>query len=503
MSPRRARPRDDAGLRAVPAAVRRRLARLSLRDRVTLATAAVLAGGLVLLSAATLLLLSVQLDNDVASTLRERADAAQATVVRAGGRTVARTPSEGTVDEQGWVFDDAGRVLRSPADASAEVDGAAHALARVSEPAERDVGEGVRLRAEPVRAGGRLVGTVVVAVSLRPYDRTEHIAFVSTAVLDLFIVAFGALLARRAVGKALEPVADMTAQAAEWSEHDLDRRFDLGPPRDELTALSATLDALLERIASSLHREQRFSAEMAHELRTPLSGVRGEAELALLDPATPADVRAGLEQILRGTDRMQGVIEALLAAARGEGGGGVVDAREAAREAVAAAAPAAAQAGVAVAVEQTGGGSGAGGAAGEGDTAWAGGGGARGGGAARAGGGAAGRGAPLRVGAERQLVVQALAPLLDNAVRHARGRVTVGLARDGAAVVLTVSDDGEGFAAADVEAAFAPGASGSGGAGLGLPLARRLARSAGGDVTARAAGPGEGGLVVLRLPAVG
>ena len=95
------------------------------------------------------------------------------------------------------------------------------------------------------------------------------------------------LLVRLAVTKALQPVADMTARAAEWSENDLDRRFELGPPHDELTALSATLNGLLARIASSLRHEQRFSAEMAHELRTPLSGVRGEAELALSARAAP------------------------------------------------------------------------------------------------------------------------------------------------------------------------------------------------------------------------
>ena len=102
------------------------------------------------------------------------------------------------------------------------------------------MGERFRLRAEPAFVGagsGRRVGTVVVAVSLAPYEHTERIARYSTLLLDLFVLAAGVLLVRFAVGKALQPVADMTTRAAEWSEHDLDRRFDLGPPRDELTAL--------------------------------------------------------------------------------------------------------------------------------------------------------------------------------------------------------------------------------------------------------------------------
>jgi len=64
-------------------------------------------------------------------------------------------------------------------------------------------------------------------------------------------------------------------------------------------------------------------------------------------------------------------------------------------------------------------------------------------------------------------------------------------------VSIVVADDGAGFPAGDVERLFAPGVSEAGGAGLGLPLARRLARAAGGDVTVA---PGAG-RVTLTLPA--
>ena len=73
----------------------------------------------------------------------------------------------------------------------------------------------------------------------------------------------------------------MTAEAADWSEHDLDHRFNAGEPHDELTQLAATFDRMLARLAASLRREQRFSAELSHELRTPLAAIVAEAELAL------------------------------------------------------------------------------------------------------------------------------------------------------------------------------------------------------------------------------
>ena len=88
----------------------------------------------------------------------------------------------------------------------------------------------------------------------------------------------------------------MTEQAEAWSEHDLDRRFGLGEPHDELTRLASTLDRLLDRIAASLRHERRFSAELSHELRTPLAKVTAEAELALRRPREPGGVPRGAER---------------------------------------------------------------------------------------------------------------------------------------------------------------------------------------------------------------
>src|SRR6185295_11160667 len=103
--------------------------------------------------------------------------------------------------------------------------------------------------------------------------------------------------ARWLLRASLRPVVRMTRQAAEWSEHDLDHRFALGPPHDELTELAATLDGMLDRLAASLRRERRFSAELSHELRTPLAHVLAETELALGRERQSAEYREALETI--------------------------------------------------------------------------------------------------------------------------------------------------------------------------------------------------------------
>ena len=101
------------------------------------------------------------------------------------------------------------------------------------------------------------------------------------------------------------------------------------------------------------------------------------------------------------------------------------------------------------------------------------------------------------------MVRRALAPLLENAHRHAASRVELVLSASGGRVRVAVRDDGPGVPAALGERAFDPGVRGDGendgGAGLGLALARRLARSCGGDVTL---GDGPGGCFVLDLPAI-
>jgi two-component system, OmpR family, sensor kinase len=439
------------------------MSRLGLRDRVTLATALVLAVGLALLTLGLNLLLSHQLDKDLSSVLRERAEVQLAAITIQRGRLVSReAPNDETLDEQTWIYQGPRKVHRSVAPPS--VQRAADTLAAASRPGAEVSVAGIRLRAEPIFTDNhvRRVGAVVVGASLVPYEHTERFALAATILLDLFLLAAGVLLARRAVGKALQPVAEMTQRAADWSEHDLDRRFDLGQPRDELTSLSATLDGLLARIASSLRHEQRFSAEMAHELRTPLSGIRGEAELALRGEL-PGDVRDSLEQILRGTERMQSVIDTLLKSAPGNlpTVHGSASAQEVATLAIDGVRSAGTRAGVRLAL------------------------------------------APvtdeLRVGAEQDIVAQALQPLLDNAMRHARKNVSLSVSRERGEIRFAVQDDGAGPGELDANALFEPGESTVGSAGLGLALARRLARSCGGEVTVDLSA--RGGHFILCLPA--
>jgi signal transduction histidine kinase len=342
----------------------------------------------------------------------------------------------------------------------ASLDRAAIALARAGAVAERDGPDDVRLRSAPVLAPGsrRRVGAVVAGYSVEPLEHVQHEVLIGSLVLAALVLG-GAFVATRGVLEgALRPVAQMTDDAEHWGAHDLDRRFGLGPARDELTALAATLDGLLARIAASRRHEQRFAAEVAHELRTPLAGLRARAELALSAEGSDAaaERRDALRTVVEDAGRLDRTIDTLLAVARREldPSAGVVDLEALAREVD----------GVEVSVD--------------------------------------GR-LPGAEG-EPDVVRRAIAPLVDNARHHARRGVRIDLSAAGGRVRLAVRDDGPGLDPELGERAFDPGVRGAGaagdGVGLGLPLARRLARSCGGDVVA---GAGPGGCFVLELPAIG
>jgi signal transduction histidine kinase len=446
-----------------------RLRPTGLRGRLTVAVALAVAVALGALLAAFNLVLDHQLDREATDVVAARATAELGTLEVVDGRlTAAEAPDDAALDAQVWVFAGS-RELERPR-APAAVDAAASQLA--GGPRRRlDVpGASTRLLAVPVVRRDRRIGAVVAGVSLKPYERTERIALLASLVLAAILLVAVIVVARVTLSAALRPVARMTAAAEDWSEHDLDRRFRLGPPRDELAHLAATLDRLLDRLAASLRREQGLTSEISHELRTPLAKVMAEAQLATRGLAADDPSRAALERVHHAAVDMNATLEVLLDAARAGGGSalGTTDLYEAA-SAVARTVAGDQDAHVATEVMRPE--------------------------------------APVRVAADAELVQRILVPIVDNARRHARGRVWIGI---GSAVngmaELTVRDDGPGVEARDVEVIFEAGARGradgdtraGSGAGLGLALARRLATAAGGGVGAQA---GEGGRFTVRLPA--
>ncbi|MEO5574821.1 MAG: ATP-binding protein [Gaiellaceae bacterium] len=276
--------------------------------------------------------------------------------------------------------------------------------------------------------------------------------------LALLLAAFAGY---RLAGAALRPVESMRREAAEISSATSGRRLPVPEARDEVRRLGETLNEMLERLDEGLVRERRFVADAGHELRTPLSLLRTELELALRRPRSPEELAAAIRSAAEEVERLIRLAEALLVLDRsGEAALRFVeiDARTL-LDAVARrfAARAAAE-----------------------------------GRAIDAGGSGTFRG-------DRDRLEQALGSLVDNALTHGARAIRLEAAPAGDQIELRVSDQGQGFPDEFLPHAFerfsrADDARTSGGAGLGLAIVDAVARAHGGRATAG------GSTVTLVLP---
>jgi two-component system, OmpR family, sensor kinase len=445
------------------------MSRLGLRSRLFVVIVATVAVVLAALLAVFNLVLNHTLNVNARDLARSRAAAEVASLRFDRGELKAGdVPAGRGADAYLWVF--AGpRVLDEPR-AAPVLQRAARSLAGAS-PQFGDVGDtDTRLYAAPVIVHGRRVGTVVAGVSLVPYEETRATALGASLVFGAIALVLVALAARWLLTSSLRPVVLMTRQAARWSERDLEQRFALGPPHDELTELAATLDGLLDRLAASLRHERLFSAELSHELRTPLARILAETEVALRRERDPREYREALELINSSAGQLSRIVDALVTAARYEAGGerATADAAAVAEGAAAACVGLAEERQVALEVTLPS--------------------------------------QPLRVGVDADLAERILQPVIENACRYGSHSVRVGVERDRSTVLYAIEDDGPGVGQDEREQIFEPGVRGGAvkarggntGAGLGLALARRLARSVDGDVLAEA--DPAGGRFLVRLP---
>ena len=428
---------------------------LSFRGQIVVVTAGITAVAMLLLTLVVQLVLARITTSDVGRVLQDRADAviSSARTGADGGLVVP----DAQLDAGIAVYDDRGTLVAGVAPDSLR-DRYADLGAVTSATSRTYAGHGRGL-ADPFTTADGSSGVVVVTERLEPYEEAERLALIVTLLTGLLTTVAAAAVAAWATRRALAPVAVMAETATEWSEHDLSRRFDLGAPVNELTALAGTLDQLLEKVASAIRSEQQLTSELAHELRTPLTTIRGMADLILLRDALPLEARRDLEDIAAAGQRMSVTITALLDLARNEAqlvSGSHCSLREVLHDV--AAHVDAGPVELAVDVDD------------------------------------------LRLGVPHDLAVRAVSPVVENALRFASNRVVVGAAGAGSAVEIVVDDDGPGIAQDDPERIFEPGVTSSAGsgAGLGLAIARRIARTLGGEVTI-APRPGVTRFVV-RLP---
>jgi two-component system heavy metal sensor histidine kinase CusS len=319
-------------------------------------------------------------------------------------------------------------------------------------------------------------------------NRTAESRILADYRLRLAMVLLTAVLVAAAAGYAiawrgLRPLRHMADAARDIGAQDLHRRLDTRQLPDELHILALAFNATLQRLEESFGRISQFSADIAHELRTPLSNLWGGLEVALGRPREPAQYREALESAVEECARLSQMIQALLFLAQTEQPDAALhlerlDAAHALNALVEFYDAAAAEAGVRLRVQAAPG---------------------------------------LALRADRMLLQRAVANLIGNALAHTPrgGMVTLSAqpcvlahaAAPAAAVRIEVSDTGCGIAPEHLPHLFErfyradPARSRKrGGLGLGLALVRNIVRLHGGEVGA-ASIQGQGARVWLDWPA--
>jgi two-component system, OmpR family, sensor kinase len=316
---------------------------------------------------------------------------------------------------------------------------------------------------ERVRLLARPADNRVVVVGATREDREEALASLGTVLLTGGPIALllAALAGYGLASAALRPVGAMRHEAAEISRLGSGRRLPVPPAGDELSKLGGTLNEMLERLERSAERERGFVASASHELRTPLALLKAELELALREGRTAEELRTAVASAAGESDRLVQLAEDLLVLARADEGKLPVrpeplDAAELLHSTARRFEARAAEAGRELRVKPTDG---------------------------------------LELHADRLRAEQALANLVDNALRHGDGAVELAAEPAAGGVRLHVRDRGPGLDAALDGRAFERFTRGDrarsrGGTGLGLAIVEAIARSHGG----RAGGdPRDGG----------
>jgi heavy metal sensor kinase len=168
-------------------------------------------------------------------------------------------------------------------------------------------------------APGRSAELVLSAgIGLAPSESTLRNLAITLALLSAFIWGLAALVGRWVCRRALAPLSLMAKAANEIGTDDPALRLPVASTRDELEDLGHAFNGLLDRWHEALERQRRFASDASHQIRTPLTAVLGQVEVALRRDRSPEEYRRVLGLVRDQSDLLRRIVEALLFLARSE-----------------------------------------------------------------------------------------------------------------------------------------------------------------------------------------
>jgi heavy metal sensor kinase len=319
----------------------------------------------------------------------------------------------------------------------------------------------------------------IVALQVGQIERTVLANFTRAVLiaipLALVLAGVGGYILARG---SFAPVVDMGRRASSIDSESLDARLAIRNTGDEMDELAASFNEMLTRLERSFVQQRQFMADASHELRTPIASLRAEASVALSRSRSASEYEASLVGIRNEARRLSEVVDDLFTLARLDADEGILHKRELFLEelltdAVSRLRPLAEDRGVTLNFRPT---------------------------------------VEARCSGDPLLLDRVITNLIDNAIKYGKrdGSVAVKLDTDGTCHMVSVVDDGAGIPAEAQSHVFdrffradaaRTRSAASGGAGLGLSIAWKIAHAHGGKLELKSSGP-EGTSFLLTIPAV-
>ncbi len=452
--------------------------RLPIRLRVTLAFAVVMAMVLAAMGLILYLQFRADLDNTVNQGLRSRAADVTALIKQAdsglnqAGRSPLTEQGQGfaqILDSRGRIVDATPLVRNRPLLDGSQLSRGLAGSFTVDRGSLPGVDESSRLFATPVHAQDQGL-VVVVGTSLDTRDQALANLRQLLAIGAPIALLLACLAGYGVATGVLRSVEAMRRQAAEISASSPGQRLPIAPSGDEMARLGNTLNEMLVRLEEALQRERTFVSDASHELRTPLAILNTELDLALRRRRTSEELEGAIRSAAEETSRLTQLAEDLLVIARSDQGRlpirlGETNLSELLQRTEERYAARAATQGRSISIEA---------------------------------------GDRLTILADRLRLEQALANLMENALRHGQGPIALYSRRNGERVEIHVVDEGKGIPSDFIDSAFerftrADRGRTSGGSGLGLAIVSAIAEAHEGSAHA-ANREGGGADVWIELP---